>query len=355
MSLVITFPFRYSTMGHIGQASVGVSNNLLYLKFLEASQSAFESSEKALIAAEEAHNAAKIVHVEAKAALDAATEAFKAASYKTSESEKTSTPWILSEQGNADSDEDETDEDFIMLSTKKDPVIDLEDDMYPTFFLITSSGPAADHQGAMLGLYRRTELMTEGRSVYMQEQDTQYGASPGKLFSDKGVWMITFGGVFLRAATPSESPASVKWQQYHEYNRTVIWCDDPNLTVTGLSEKPSECEVTIRLSQDTIRDVDEPWVAGVYRAEGSYRLGRPVLQRLGGHFTLSVHGSCWRVKSDVGGALYLGSGSAPSHCPADPRAARSLMRGQTHWRYKNKNGGKTESSGISVQCNKCNN
>ena len=145
-------------------------HNLLYLKFMEASQSAFESSEKALKAAEEALTAAKIVHVEAKAALDAATEAFKAASYKTSETEKTFTPCILtlgsdSEQEMADPDEAE--EDFIMLSTKKGPVIDLEDYMSPTppFLLVTSNGPAADHQGIMLGLYRRTEEISDGRSV----------------------------------------------------------------------------------------------------------------------------------------------------------------------------------------------
>ena len=119
-----------------------ISNNLTYLKLLEASQSAFESSEMALKAAEEAFNAAKIANVEAKAALDAATEAFKAASNKTSEIEKTPSSWMVSvgrdskQENNADPDEAE--EDFTMRSTKKGPVIDLEDDLYPAFFLITS-------------------------------------------------------------------------------------------------------------------------------------------------------------------------------------------------------------------------
>ena len=53
-----------------------ISNNLTYLKLLEASQSAFESSEMALKAAEEAFNAAKRVNIEAKAAQDAATITF---------------------------------------------------------------------------------------------------------------------------------------------------------------------------------------------------------------------------------------------------------------------------------------
>ena len=91
-----------------------IGNNLTYLKLLEASQSAFESSEKALKAAEEALTAAKIVHVEAKAALDVATEAFKAASYKNSEKEKTSS--ILNFEP-YNSNPDEAEENFIMLSS----------------------------------------------------------------------------------------------------------------------------------------------------------------------------------------------------------------------------------------------
>ena len=91
--------------------------------------------------------------------------------------------------------------------------------------------------------------MTEGRIVYVQEHDTKYGGIPSKLSSAQGVWSFTEGGrVYLRAATPSESPTSAKWQYDEDYEQT--WRDDPALTVTGLSEKPTrECEVTIRLSQ----------------------------------------------------------------------------------------------------------
>ena len=157
--------------------------------------------------------------------------------------------------------------------------------------------------------------------------------------------------MFLRAATPSESPTSVRWQ-YQEFNNKKTWRNDPNLTATGLSEKPSECEVTISLSLDIERDIMEPGVAGVYRADGSYSRGRPVLQHSWGRFTLTMDEGCWWVQSVVGGALYLESGSAPSHCPADPRAARNGSEGLTYWRY-NKQGVLTESSGISVKCNKC--
>ena len=154
----------------------------------------------------------------------------------------------------------------------------------PLYFLITSSasGPTADHQGGMFGLYRMTEQMTDGLNVYMQEHDTKYGGIPCKLYSSKGVWVVTCDGKeLLRAATPSESPTSVKWQ-YYDYN---TWRDDPALAVTGLSEKPSECEVTISLRQDIVRDIKDPGVAGVYRATGSYCRGRPVLQHSGGLFT----------------------------------------------------------------------
>ena len=133
-----------------------IRNNLAYLKLLEASQSAFESSEKALKAAEEALTAIKMVHVEAKAALDAATEAFIAASFKnSSENEMTSTSCtssVVRDFELENNDIDEAEEDFIMLSTKRDPIIDLDDDMSPPFLLVSSTGPAADHQGAMFGL-----------------------------------------------------------------------------------------------------------------------------------------------------------------------------------------------------------
>ena len=137
------------------------------------------------------------------------------------------------------------------------------------------------------------------------------------------------------------------------------WWDDPNLTVTGLSENSSDCEVNISLSQDIGKDVDDPYpgVAGVYRAEGLYFRGRPVLQHSGGLFTLSVRrwGRGWEVGSDVGGDWFLRSGSAPSHCPAATRAARSERSGhtQTHWSYWSKQTGTFESSGIIVQCNMC--
>ena len=217
----------------------------------------------------------------------------------------------------------------------------------PTFFLITSSGPAADYQGGMFRLYRKNN----GRSVYMQEHDAKYGGSPCKLYSSKGLWVVTrHGNEYLRAATPSDGPTSVKWQ-FKDWNKNT-WRDDPALTVTGLNEKPSECEVTISLSQDIESDIREPGVAGVYRATGSYRHGRPVLQHSGGLFTLSVNYDCWVVESGVGDG-YLRSGSAPSQCPADPRAARNERWGAAHWRYRSKRGEYTESSGIIVKCDKC--
>ena len=359
-----------------------ISNNKTYLMLLEASQSALESSEKALKAAEEAFNAAKRVNIEAKASLHAATEAFKSVSYKTSENEKQQHDTCLlsvgrnSEQENADPDGAE--EDFIMLSTNKKPITDLEDDMSlitpvrspssqisavkqqspsdPPFFLISSTGPPrpAGHPEHMLGLYQKIEEINEGHSVYIQKHDIKYGANSCKLFSDKGVWRITRDGIErIRAATPSESPYSVKWQ-YYEYD---VWCDDPTvtLTVTGLSEKPSECEVTISLSQDIARYIKNPGVVGVYRANGTYRKGRPVLRNSGGLITLFDAGGCWVVGTGDRGDTYLGSSHAPSQCPADARL-RTAARGDlvTHWGYKDKLNRMWDSiSGISVKCNKC--
>ena len=227
------------------------------------------------------------------------------------------------------------------------------------FLLVSSSGSAADHCSHMFGLYRKNVEMIEGRSVYIQEHDSKYGGSLKKLFSYKGVWRMTSGNtVYLKALTPSESPISAEWQ-YKEYNKK-IWHNDLTFKVIGLNEEPSECEVTISLIEDIARDIKEPDLAGVYKASGSYCLGRPVLQHSEGGLTISVDwswdGGCLEVGSGVGGAGYLWSGSAPSQCPADPRASSNERpgRAQTHWEYEDKQGGLTESGGISFTCNKHN-
>ena len=266
----------------------------------------------------------------------------------------------------------------LMLSANKNPVNDVDDDDITededsgdNYLLVSSSGPAGDKWGHQLGLFRKSEDTIEGRSVYIKGYETHNRRSILRLFSDQGVWKISFarlddlvwnisGFVILRASTPSVSPTSVTWQYAKKcaipYKKTWLWHDDPAITVTNLSEKPSECEITISLTEDMKRDIQERWVEGVYRADGSYCQGRPVLKRQGGRITLSVSGSaCWRVSDEYGFICYLESGSAPSQCPADPRAARSERRGMTYWKYWSKLiglGMGSCSNGIIVKCNK---
>ena len=225
---------------------------------------------------------------------------------------------------------------------------------YPPFILISSSGSAADYHASMLGLYSKTEEMFGNCSVYTQEHDnTKYGGLPCKLFRDRGIWNIIEDGVpdaCLMAAEPSESPtSSVMWQYLTEAG---ICLDDPALRVTGLSEKPRSCEITISLREDIAKNIMEPGADGVYREDGSgsYCWGRPVLQHSGGHFKLIVGGEYWRVYSRAGGVEHLLSRSAPSMCPADPRAARNERHRKTLWEYTSKKTGWTESSGISHKC-----
>ena len=226
------------------------------------------------------------------------------------------------------------------------------------YLLISYTGVTAYPQRKsdmdMFGLYHKTEEMRDGRSVYIQEHDEQYGSSPCKLFRDQGVWWIKYhGDLRLRTATPSDSPTSVKWQ-YEDYDSK--W-HDLELTVTGLSEKPSECQITISLSPDVARIIKDSGVAGVYRALSSYCRGRRVLQHLGGCFILYVVLGCWNVIREVGGDIsYLWSGSAPRQCPADPRVGRNEQPGpiltREHWGYYSKQQGHSRSRGISVKCNK---
>jgi len=302
------------------------------LSLLEASQAAVESSDQALRVAEEANTQAKKV-------LKAVTEALVKEDRKKQQQQLVSTNFDTNKNLVNDIDNDANTED--------------EESTSHIYLLVSSTGSAANHQSDMLGLYRKTEEMRDGRSVYIQEHDTKYGGSSHrKLSSAQGVWRITRNGsVWLRAATPSESPTSVKWQYDEDYKQT--WRDDQTLTVTGLSEKPSQCEVTISLSHDVKRDIWVPEVAGVYRADGSYCNGRPVLRHSEGSFTLSAGGN-WRVSPRVGGGQYLYSRSAPSQCVADPSAARNEREGVTHWKYWSKQGEFPESKRIIIKCNKCN-
>ena len=245
----------------------------------------------------------------------------------------------------------------------------------PPFLMISSDGPAADYQSDMFGLYKRTWEKSEGRSVYIQEHNSEYGDNSGKLISVQGVWRITScSTVWLRATSPSESPTSAKWEFEVDKNKAT-WLEDPALTVTRLNEKPLlECDVTVSLSEDVkggikgynrggynVGCIVEPEVEGVYRPDGSYSRGRPVLQHSGGRFSLSVKSydgvGCWVLSSCLRFYWshpendYLRSQTAPIHCPGDPRAARNERLELTQWEYaKWPRCQWYQSSGITVIC-----
>ena len=115
--------------------------------------------------------------------------------------------------------------------------------------------------------------------------------------------------------------------------------------------------MTISLSEDVVSDINNPGVAGVYKADGTYLSGMPVLRHEEGEFTLIKNGG-WKVTYGVHGfSDYLHSGSAPSLCPADPRATRNESRRLKLWRYTPKfklfgHTGYPESSGIIIKCAK---
>ena len=323
------------------------------LALIEASQSAVESSDKALRAAEKALTAAQIANTQAKDVLKAVSEAF------IQEDRKMMTILEVereSEIMDCDSDGDFDDmKNFVMLSTNNIPVNDVEDEdstsssvdedenfTSPRFYLISSTGAAADHQCDTLGLYRQSEA---GHSVYNQEecrdQDSGYCDNPYKLYNDNGVWMVISSfalrqnrmWILLCATTPSESPTTVKWQ-YYDRNQN-IWLEDPTLSVTSLSERPTcDCEVTIRLSKNIARNIGEP-VTGVYRPDGTYYEGRPVLWRSSGNLMLYVSRGRWRLGYKLGDdGVYLCSKTVLSLCPADPRAAIYEPRQLSNFGYR---------------------
>ena len=189
----------------------------------------------------------------------------------------------------------------------------------------------------MFGLYRKTEEegQREGRSIYIQEHGDIYYDPPVELFSDRGIWVVKESGnsqVLLSAEKPSESPTSVKWKWYRDKG-TGTWQVDPALTVVSLNEKPSGCEITIHLSGDISSEFIDKGVAGVYRSDGLYQTGRPVFKHWEGIFEICAD-NCWKVGSDH--SWELESGSAPSLCPADPRAAWNEFQRQNNWEYNTK-------------------
>ena len=97
--------------------------------------------------------------------------------------------------------------------------------------------------------------------------------------------------------------------------------------------------------------MEGPEVTGEYKADGTYKEGRPVFRHSGGEFILSVCAGGWAVRSGVGGREYLSCWSAPTMCPADPKTTRDVK-----WQYLNQSEQLryTEFGDISVTCNNCN-
>ena len=186
------------------------------LSLLEASQSAVESSDQALRAAEAALSAAQAANKQAKNALKNVTEVFVQENRnlkRLSRSEKQSGTRIRPSYSSMDCESDiDSDDDFMMLSTNKNPVNDIEDDSSedgdsfndPNFIMISSTGPAADNHADMMGVYRRSDEMRDGRSVYIQEQDDKYEDSPCELVSVKGGWLVKWlGNLYMFVPTVS--------------------------------------------------------------------------------------------------------------------------------------------------------
>ena len=112
-----------------------------------------------------------------------------------------------------ESDADSEDEFYdAVQSTNNNLVNGIEDDSSedgdffndPNFIMISSTGPAARYQGDKMGLYRRSDEMRDGRSVYIQEQDDKYEDSPCELVSVKGGWLVKWlGNLYMFVPTVS--------------------------------------------------------------------------------------------------------------------------------------------------------
>ena len=122
--------------------------------------------------------------------------------------------------------------------------------------------------------------------------------------------------------------------------------DDPHLMISP--DKPRACgEITISASGAAA--VTQPECVGAYTPTQMFSEGRQVFKHKTEERYLLVDGE-WNVRESVEWGTKMRSGSAPSMCPADPRARINEWLGQTSWVYTTGFHRKDKNGDITVKC-----
>lgn len=217
-----------------------------------------------------------------------------------------------------------------------------EDDV----ILLTSSGPSAEYQGSALGLYRREGI--HNNSPYYRHLDIEEFICRNK----EGEWYMAMGldvdmarcgkGLWNENKTDSVPLAGWKcWNGDASFaDKAHWWIEDPLLKILTPSDPsyPLLCgEITIEAPENSVLQKEK--CLGVYKPWGNlFSAGRRVFKHVSKKRFLMVKFGFtqWVVDKSINfhnETALMASNCAPSLCPADPRALKSLRFDRTSWRY----------------------
>lgn len=219
-----------------------------------------------------------------------------------------------------------------------------------SMLLVTTTGPAAEYQGDMFGLYREDGLHN-GVPYYRQ-----LNKSKGQLLYQysKDKWFVSDilgeDDGFLRNLTSSDTVPVSGWQYAEDDDE---WQHDEGMRVTQVDDVESvKCgDITITLSGEAA----EHWsdCAGVFKPMGEFSMGRQAFRNPQTDKYLSVRPGAviWGVRDNVDSTTAsLASGCAPDLCPASHRASYNDRFNIKHWQYVGDDGEWHDSADIVVKC-----
>ena len=221
------------------------------------------------------------------------------------------------------------------------------------YLLVTTTGPAAEHQGEMFGLYRLAGTHN-GAPYYVQLHDINTREEPGKIYKYKdGGWRAgdVLGGAGRGLQNSSNTAAVPETGRRYHYGGGV-WLDDAGIRVTRVEDiSPLLCgTITISATGEAARVRAD--CMGQFQPTGQFSAGRQVFhnQRTDKYLSVSLGDVDWDVRDSVDNVAGVASGCAPGLCPALRRAAVRRHRSNIKsWQYCD-NDNSWHDAEITVKC-----
>ena len=221
----------------------------------------------------------------------------------------------------------------------------------PTFLTITSAGPSADIDGDQLGMYE-VRGTHNGSPFYRQVDTVRRDREEFEFFvyrRENGGWGMgpgLDGSISIRNQNKTESVPLTGWEW--RWDCQSQFRDDPLLKISSGPTLPCG-DITIRASRSV--EYMYPECIGVYNPTQIFSGGCRVFKHVSQERYILSQPDCfnWHVQDSVDTTpfsllekshhvdkkgSYMVSGSAPSMCPADPRARTNQSFGLSSWNYR---------------------